>query len=171
MFAQTASFAIEEKSLAPLLIAAIRMRGRYSDCGKAFARIGRNFGRHISGPPFLLHYDTEYRENDADFEACFPIRQRKDVEGIEVRELPGGMCVSLVHKGPYDELGRSYAKIFDYLDEKSYEVEMPTREVYLKCPGMIFKGNPKRYLTEIQIPLKRTSDAAESATQARRADR
>jgi DNA-binding transcriptional MerR regulator/DNA gyrase inhibitor GyrI len=154
MFAQTASYTIEEKSLVPILIAAVRMRGRYSDCGKAFGRIGRHFGRYLNGPPLMLYYDAEYRETDADFEACFPIRQRKDVEGIDVRELPGGTCVSLIHKGPYDDLGRSYAKIFDYLDQKSYEVEMPTREVYLKCPGMIFKGNPKKYLTEIQIPVK-----------------
>jgi hypothetical protein len=33
---------------------------------------------------------------------------------------------------------------------------MPTREVYLKGPGMIFKGNPKRYLTEIQVPIRET---------------
>jgi effector-binding domain-containing protein len=154
MFAKTASYKIEEKSLTPMLIAAIRVRGRYDDCGKAFGRIGRNFGRYLNGPPLILHYDAEYRETDADFEACFPIRQRKDVDGIEVRELPGGLCVSLIHQGPYDDLGRSYAKVFDYLDQKKYEVEMPTREVYLKCPGMIFKGNPKKYLTEIQIPLK-----------------
>ena len=28
------------------------------------------------------------------------------------------------------------------------------REVYLKGPGMIFKGNPKNYLTEIQLPVE-----------------
>jgi len=154
MLAQTALLTIEEKKLEPILIAAIRMRGRYCECGKAFGRIARHFGRYLAGRPFLLHYDTEYHENDANFEACFPIRQRKQVEGIDVRELPGGPCVALVHKGPYEELGRSYAKVFDYLNAKGYEVEMPTREVYLKGPGMIFKGNPKRYLTEIQLPLK-----------------
>jgi effector-binding domain-containing protein len=30
----------------------------------------------------------------------------------------------------------------------------PSREIYLKGPGMIFKGNPKNYLTEIQIFLE-----------------
>ena len=29
-----------------------------------------------------------------------------------------------------------------------------TREVYLKGPGMIFKGNPKNYLTEIQMLVR-----------------
>ena len=30
----------------------------------------------------------------------------------------------------------------------------PTREVYKKGPGLIFKGNPKDYLTEIQIVVE-----------------
>jgi effector-binding domain-containing protein len=71
-----------------------------------------------------------------------------------VRELPGGRCVALLHQGPYEELGRSYAKILDYVKQKGYEFEMPTREVYIKGPGMIFKGNPRKYLTEIQLLLK-----------------
>ena len=28
---------------------------------------------------------------------------------------------------------------------------MPTREIYHKGPGMIFRGSPKNYLTEIQF--------------------
>jgi DNA-binding transcriptional MerR regulator len=150
---QKSTFVVEEKMLEPMLIAAVRMKGKYSDCGKGFARIGRKFGRHIVGKCLLLHHDTEYRE-EADFEACFPIRQGKDVDGISVRELPGGRCVSLLHKGPYEELGRSYAKILEFIKEKRYEVILPTREIYVKGPGMIFRGNPKNYLTEIQMLVK-----------------
>jgi DNA-binding transcriptional MerR regulator/effector-binding domain-containing protein len=151
MAAKSASSAIEVKSAEPQLIAAIRVRGKYSECGSAFGKIARQFGRHLCGPPFLLHYDTEYREDDANYDACLPIRRRREVPGIEVRELPGGPCVTLVHRGPYEELGRAYARLFDYLKKHAYEVQLPTREVYLKGPGMIFKGNPKRYLTEIQV--------------------
>jgi DNA-binding transcriptional MerR regulator len=143
-----------EKDVEPQLVAGIRMKGRYSDCGKGFARLGRGFGRLICGKPLLLHYDTEYHEDDADFEACMPIRQRKTVEGAAVRELPAVRCVALVHKGPYDQMGRSYAKVFKWIKEKNYKVILPTREVYLKGPGMIFRGNPKNYVTEIQIPVE-----------------
>ena len=94
------SLEIEEKDVAPFLMAGVRMKGKYSDCGKGFSRIGRGLGRQIQGKPFLLHYDQEYREDDADFEACLPIRAGKPVEGISVREFPGGRCVSLVHRGP-----------------------------------------------------------------------
>ncbi len=107
----------------------------------------------------LLIYDTEYREVDADFEACMPIRKGKALDGISVRELPGGRCVSLLHKGPYQELSRSYAKILAYIKEKGYEIGLPTREVYLKGPGMIFRGNPNNYLTEIQMMIKDPQDS------------
>jgi DNA-binding transcriptional MerR regulator len=154
MAMQKSMFDVEEKTLDRLLIAGVRMKGRYQECGKGFARIGKALGWYISGKCFLLHYDVEFKEDGAAFEACMPIRQGKVVEGISVRELPGGRCVSLLHKGPYEELARSYGKIMASIKEKGYEIVMPTREVYLKGPGMIFKGNPKNYLTEIQVLIR-----------------
>ncbi len=148
------TFEVEEKTVDSLLIAGVRMKGRYSDCGKAFSKIGRRLGRFLCGPCFLLHYDAEYHEDDADFEACFPIRKEgaeKPGDGILIRQLPGGRCLALLHKGPYEQLGRSYEKILAYAKDKKYEIALPTREIYLKGPGMIFKGNPKKYLTEIQM--------------------
>lgn len=73
-------------------------------------------------------------------------------EGVAVRLLPGGRCLTLVHRGAYDQLGRSYAKILKQAEERKWKISLPTREVYIKGPGMIFKGNPKNYLTEIQLP-------------------
>jgi DNA-binding transcriptional MerR regulator/DNA gyrase inhibitor GyrI len=154
---QNGTFDVEEKNLEPMLMAGVRMKGRYSDCGKGFSQIGKKLGRYLGGPCFLLHYDDEYKEDDAEFEACFPLRSsatEKKTEGIAIRQLPGGRCVALLHRGPYEQLGRSYERILKYVKSKGYQIEMPTREVYLKGPGMIFKGNPKKYLTEIQIPIK-----------------
>ena len=148
------SFEVQEKPLDEMLIAGIRMKGRYSECGKAFARLARSLGRYICGKAFLLHYDDEHREDDADFEACMPIRKSLAVEGISIRTLPAGRCLSLLHRGPYDQLGHSYAKILAHAKAKGLEILLPTREVYLKGPGMIFKGNPKNYLTEIQLPVQ-----------------
>ncbi|HET6883012.1 MAG TPA: MerR family transcriptional regulator [Pirellulales bacterium] len=142
---------VQERLLEPVLVGSIRVKGRYSDCGRLFGRLGRAFGRAIGGCPMLLHYDHEYHEDDADYEACMPLRRKQEADGIAVRELPGGRCVSLVHRGPYDQLGRAYAKVFEYMKQRKYQPLTPSREVYLKGPGMIFKGNPKNYLTEIQV--------------------
>jgi len=147
------SFAVEERTLDEMLIAGLRMKGRYSDCGTGFARLGKAVGRYICGKSLCLYYDGEFREDDADYEACFPIRKEVQVPGVSVRRLPGGRCLTLLHKGPYPALGRSYARILAHVREKALNVLLPTREVYLKGPGIIFRGNPKKYLTEIQLPL------------------
>ena len=150
---EAAAFAVEEKSVEPMLIAGIRMKGKYSECGGAFARLGKAIGRYICGKSLCLYYDGEYRDEDADFEPCFPIRKRVEAAGISVRELPGVRCLTLMHRGPYDQLGRSYGKILKYVEEQKRKIALPTREVYVKGPGMIFRGNPKNYLTEIQLPV------------------
>ena len=73
---------------------------------------------------------------------------------IELKDLPGGRCLSLVHKGPYSELGPTYERLLTAVKERSLEIVMPTREIYLKGPGMIFRGNPKNYLTEVQFLVR-----------------
>jgi effector-binding domain-containing protein len=150
---ENSNFVVEEKIVEPMLVAGIRMKGKYSDCGEIFSRLGKAVGRYISGKALCLYYDSEYREGDADFEPCFPIRKEIPVDGISVRTLPGGRCLALVHRGAYEQLGRSYAKILKHADELKIKITLPTREVYVKGPGIIFKGNPRNYLTEIQLPL------------------
>ena len=98
-----------------------------------------------------LIYDQEFKENDADFEACVPLKKAKAIAGADVRELVGGHGLTLTHKGPYNEVGPTYERLFKHAKEKGYRVVAPCREVYLKGPGMIFRGNPKNYITDVQI--------------------
>src|SRR6266436_5914820 len=132
-----AEFECEEKTLPPMKVAAVRMHAPYKDCCHGFSKIGKAFWRQISGPALLLCYDTEYREI-ANYEACMPVKSGQSKGDIEVRDLPGGRCVALLHKGPYEVLNRSYERVRAYVNEKGYNVTLPCREVYLKGPGIIF---------------------------------
>ena len=145
-------FAVEEKVFEPMFVAGICMKGKYNECSAGFSRLGKTIGRYICGKALCLYYDAEYRDDGATFEPCFPIRKEVLADGVSIRKLAGGRCLSLIHRGPYDQLGRSYAKILKVADERKWKIALPTREIYLKGPGMIFKGNPKNYLTEIQLP-------------------
>src|SRR5439155_5794737 len=147
-----AQFQCEEKVLPPMKIAAVRMQAPYKDCGQGFAKICKAFWNQIRGPALLLCYDMDYQEI-ANYEACMPVRGGQSRDGIEVRDLPSGKCVSLLHQGPYEQLSQSYQQALAYVKQHGYELVAPCREVYLKGPGMIFKGNPKNYLTEIQLML------------------
>ena len=148
-----ASSEIEVRELDAMLVAAVPIKGRYSECGRGFSMIGKNFGRHLCGKPLLLLHDNEFREEDAEFEACIPIRKGATKNGVLVKELPARSHVTLLHRGPYSEVGRSYERIFAHMKEQGLEPDLPSREVYLKGPGMIFRGNPQKYLTDIQIPV------------------
>lgn len=142
---------VEEKTIEPILVASIRMKGKYSDCGRGFGKIGRRFGRHLCGKPMMLHHDSEYRAEDANFEVAMPIKKGESVDEIEVQQLPGGPCLSLMHRGPYDEISHAYERLLKYAKSNDLRYAPVTREVYHKGPGVIFKGNPKKYLTEIQL--------------------
>jgi effector-binding domain-containing protein len=153
---QDKSSEIVEKNVPDIRIAAIRWKGRYGEVGRYFGRLAKYVHRYIVGKPFNMYYDEGYKEEDADIETCFPVREDKEIKApadISIRTLPGGKVASIVHKGPYDQLGRSYEKIALYIKQNNHKVTAPPREIYIKGPGMIFKGNPKNYLTEIQIPI------------------
>ena len=150
---KSSQFEVEEKDIDDILVAGIRYLGKYQYCGNYFSKIAKKFGRYICGKPINIYYDKAYKETDADIESCFPIRKGSNKDDIVVRQLAGGKVVSLIHKGRYDELSASYSKIMDYVKQKKYRSDGTIREQYIKGPGMIFKGNPKNYLTEIQFPV------------------
>lgn len=146
-------FEIGEQMIPAQLIAGFRMRARYDACGTGFAKLARSLGRYLKGPPLCLYYVDEHQEGEADYEVCFPIRPCQAPAGITVRELPATRCLTLRHQGPYNQLGRSYSKVLKHAQTQQLTLSLPCREVYLKGPGMIFRGNPQKYLTEIQIPV------------------
>jgi DNA-binding transcriptional MerR regulator len=145
---------VEEKMLDDILIAGLRFRGRYEEVGRRLGELARTVGRGIAGGAFSLYYDEEYKEEDADIEVAFPVKKPVRAANIDCRILTGGRAVAVIHRGPYGEIGRSYKRLFDYLGEKGLPPVSPSRELYLKGPGMLFPGNPKKYLTELRVLVK-----------------
>lgn len=57
------------------------------------------------------------------------------------------------HIGPYDCLGSSYRQLFEARSEGNLQALLPSRELYLKGPGMILPRKPEKYITEIQVQV------------------
>jgi DNA-binding transcriptional MerR regulator len=143
--------AVEKEIVPGMLTAGIRFKGKYHEVGYKFGTLFKAFGRYARGKPFTLYYDGEFKEEGADIEACIQVKKKIDIEGIDCRELKGGKAVTLIHRGPYEELHRSYRRIYEYCREHNLNILLPTREQYLKGPGMIFRGNPRKYITRLMI--------------------
>lgn len=145
---------VTEKQLDDLLIASMRIKAKYSECGKYFGALYRACGRYAAGKLFNMYWDKGYVEGDADIEVCLPVKKVVQKGEVKSRILEGGRALSVIHKGPYGTQGSAYKAIIDYMNEHNLECGQPPREIYIKGPGMIFAGNPKKYITEIQMVVE-----------------
>ncbi|HAX37599.1 MAG: hypothetical protein A2Y37_05155 [Spirochaetes bacterium GWB1_60_80] len=152
---------VYEKQLPELLIASIRFKGSYDQIGGHFAALFKAAGRYACGAPLALYHNSEYREEDADIEAAIPIRKEISFPQGSCRRIGPGAALCTQHRGPYDSLGGSYRILFELLHARDLLPLVPSREVYLKGPGLIFLRDPKRFVTEIQIPYHSAAERPE----------
>ena len=174
---------VEMKTVPAMDVVTVRYRGRYDEMGSRIGLLFRFCGRWVGGPVFALYRDPEYREDDADIEVCLPLKgqsaekARRSVERflkgslsacpddsreaemesgdrIAIRNVPQATVLSIVHVGGYDTIGEGYRKIGDEMARREIRSTPPSRELYLKGPGMVFRGNPAKYRTEIQMPVE-----------------
>lgn len=137
----------------PRLVFTERYTGRYDRIGESFGRLFRRAGFRLAGPPFALYHDLEWREDGADIEAGLPVRDAEGLPPDRVRVLAPVEAVAVLHRGGYDTLSDAYARLFAAARSLGRTPEVPIRETYLKGPGLVFPGNPRRYQTEIVLPL------------------
>lgn len=135
------------------LIVSVTYCGKYRDVGEYISKLFKVAGMNVKGKPFCLYHDKEYKEDDATVEVCLPIKKEFVYKGFDVKILKGGQAVSLLHIGSYENLSTSYKKLTDYLIQNELEVTAPSREYYLKGPGMLLKGNPKKYQTKLVMMI------------------
>ena len=114
-------------------------------------------GAGICGSPiFICHESPEEakradKEGTANLEVAIPVSKKiEETNEIKYYELHGGKMLKIIHKGPYEDCGATYDKIFQWLKENRKELMGPTREVYINDPREI---SPEEILTEIYAPI------------------
>ncbi|MCD2346530.1 MerR family transcriptional regulator [Clostridium guangxiense] len=146
------NYKVEIKNIEEVLVASVRFKGKYSDVSKYIGRLYGVVKGNASGSPFNCYYDDEYKE-EADIELCVPISKMIKSNEVEVKKLPKIRAVCVTHKGTYENLNMAYKAVFDYAKEHGLKCSTPSREIYEKGHGKIFKGNPDNYITHIIVPI------------------
>ena len=150
---ESMNYEIEIKVIPSILVTTIRYQGKYEDVGKYIGDIYKNIKGNANGAPFNCYYDEDYKEI-ADIEVCVPTKKKITNSIVCSRVLPTIKAISAVHHGPYNELNKAYKAILDYAKSNNLNCTTPSREIYIKGPGMIFRGNPNNYVTEILVPIE-----------------
>lgn len=145
-------YEVKVKEVKDVLAICKRFKGDYSDVSKYVGSLYKDAKSDVNGPCFNLYYDGSYEEK-ADILLCVPLKKRVE-SSFEIKTIAGGKMLSTIHEGNYETINMAYKAIIDYANEFHYEIDIPSRLIYEKGPGMIFKGNPEHYITEVLIPIK-----------------
>lgn len=106
---------------------------------------------------FNIYHDNEYKEENIDIEVCEAVTEMKEDIGNlkfkQLEEIPEAVCT--MHKGSYRGIPNAYAAALKFAEDNGYEIVDSIRENYID--GIWNKDTETEWLTEIQIPVKKSS--------------
>lgn len=143
------------KTQPELRVAGIRHIGPYHEIGREFDRLG-----YIGGAPppgalmiAIFHDDPETTPADrlrSDAAMTLPAGARAP-NGLIEQRIPAGRYASYVHKGPYEELLSTWARLKkEWLPANGHRASSPSYEIYLNNPASTAKSD---LLTEIRLRI------------------
>jgi len=147
-------YQIEVREIEPIRVAFMKYRGIATEANKIFPNVFKSVRGKTNGAPFFSYLAMNPDTKQGDMELCVPTEEYPMGNGIEVKEMPRIKAVCLTHVGPYETLSLAYAAIDKYAADNGLLLTPPFREVFIKGHGIIFKGNPEKYITEIQFPIR-----------------
>jgi len=103
-----------------------------------------------------IYHDGEYRERDIDAEVCQAVELDGPEAGVagagfEFKLLPAATVASVLHRGPYGDLGAAYAYVYKWVEDNGYAPCGLPRESYID--GVWNKDDEADWLTEVQVPV------------------
>lgn len=101
---------------------------------------------------FSVYLDGEFRDTNFRIEFCEAVdRFGTAPEGMTFKKLGAVTVASVMHKGPYTELGKAYAYLMNWIAENGYTPADNPRECHID--GVWNKESEADWLTELQIPV------------------
>lgn len=147
-------YQIEIREIEPIRVAYMKYRGIATEANKVFPSVFKSVRGKTNGAPFFSYLAMNPETKQGDMELCVPTEENPIGSGIEIKEMPRIKAVCVTHVGSYETLSLAYAAIDQYAADNGLLLTPPFREIFIKGPGMLLKGNPDKYITEIQFPIK-----------------
>ncbi len=144
----------------PMRVAFIRHVGPYNQVGATWGRLCAWAGmRGLFGPNTVLlglcHDDPEVTPPDKiRYDACIAVGPNVSGDGeVGVQEIAGGDYAVTLHRGPYDNLADTYARLCgQWLPAHGRELRSaPSLEIYRNSPQ---DTAPDDLLTDVYLPLE-----------------
>ena len=151
---------VSTRKMEPFRVAYVRHTGPYDKVGQAWQKLMMWAGMNgLMGPTTRIlgisHDDPEITPPERlRYDAAIVVPESVKGSGeVGIQEIPGGEYAVTVHRGPYNNLGTTYASLCgEWLPASGRELrDAPPLEFYLN-DAMVTP--PQDLLTEICLPLK-----------------
>lgn len=150
------------KKTEPTTVAFISKKGSFKQIPETFSKLYGWVGQKgyvPSGPPFGVYFNApgQVRESELRWELRAPISgsvaaSGPDKEGLGVKKVKGMLVASTMHKGPFEQVARTYEALMKWVAANGYEIAGASEEVYFSDPATT---PPKELLTEVRFPVKK----------------
>ncbi len=87
---------------------------------------------------------------------ALPVQDSKAEVEAEIATWEYGDVAEILHVGSYGDEPPTVEKLHAFIKAQGYKIIGPHEEEYLKGPGVLFKGDPKKYYTIIRYRVKKT---------------
>lgn len=147
-------YRVEIRDVEPVRVAYMKYRGNTAKANQVFPNVFKSIRGKADGAPFFSYLSMDPKTKTGEMELCVPTAQTPAGNGVEAKEMPRIRALCVTHTGSYETLPAAYTAIDRFAAEHGLKLTPPFREVYIKGPGMFLKGNPDKYITEIQFPIE-----------------
>ncbi len=109
-----------------------------------------------AGPMIGVYYNSPemVKPEELMWEIGFPVSAQVEVKApLEKKEWKFTHVVSALHKGPYEETGKTYIKMFEWMQANKLMLAGPVMERYLTMPTPDTK--PEDLRSEVWIPCQK----------------
>jgi AraC family transcriptional regulator len=151
---------VKIERIKPMRVAFVRHTGPYDQVGETWGRLCAWAGpRGLLGPQtvfFGMCYDDPMvtPPDKIRYDACVTVGEGTQPEGdVGVQEIGAGDYAVTTHRGPYDKLGETYARLCgEWLPGSGRELaSSPSIEMYRNSPQ---DTAPEDLVTDVYLPLE-----------------
>lgn len=136
---------------------------------ESLERYVARFGARSVSPPFMIEHGTDADGTTRDVEAALPISRDVDEDGtVRVRTAPAlAHAACVIYTGSYSGELPARSALLHWIEANRWTIAGPPREVYLRfgadlegydLPDAFLSDHPEGYVTEIQIPVRRSEE-------------
>ncbi len=152
-------YEVGTRQIEPMPVAILRDTiENYAKVGRLFEELHETLAQHgvsPAGAQLAIYFDEDYTPKDVDVAVAVPVAAGTTLpekSRVTIGELPGGLMVSLVRSGPWDDFRPAYRAIMAWIEASDYQIAGPNREIHLRGPGSGVP--PAEFQMEIQFPIE-----------------